>query len=71
MSRTNSKKTVIAVVDAAEVRLGENMKLKLLLSRLEAQQKDITYLVRHSLHLLVCVLHRSVCLFQCAQLDEY
>lgn len=46
---------VIAGVDTAEVALGDNMKINLILNRQESTEKNITYLVRDVLHLCICV----------------
>ncbi len=59
---------MIAAVDAAEVALGENMKvsINLNLNRQQIPENDITYLVRDVLHLCACVFvqrHKHLCCF--------
>lgn len=46
---------VTAGVDAAQVELGDNLKINLNLQRQEEGQNEITYLVRDHLHLCMCL----------------
>ena len=50
----SSQHVTFAGVDAAELDLGDNLKINLNLNRQENHDTDITYLVRGVLHLCLC-----------------
>jgi len=52
-------------VDAADVKLGDNLKMNLNLNRQENAQNDITYLVRDVLHLRTVCVSWSTCCAAC------